>query len=406
MSQKDLINKSTKDFLRFITIKNFVIPIILSKNVEDQIKYLCNQINKEEWSGILLYSMEGTIKDPQNLKITLEDIFPMNKGNGTYTEYEFNEVFVGYLMEDRDRRAAWRVGHIHSHNSMNTFFSGTDTDELKDNSEFHNLYLSVITNNAFDFTSRIAFRAKVKSRVETVDEDGETYIIENLASEKIVYSYDCEVYTSEPMLQITSTFRERVAEIIKIKALAPVIVNNVATAGYRVWDNDERFYPSNSIRQESKDKGVVANLFDDFRKEGLIEETEDPDTISYDEQINDFIIKWLTLTGTLTKEVAVITPIFQFIKRKIRKGKFSLDEYILKLIETYNDVYFSMFSKEGVTEEIFIEDMDQVISYLLDYVDEFLFVPDIVEALENYQFRIKEQTIAAKSGVIDNDEEV
>ena len=383
-----------------------MIPIILSKNVEDQIKYLCNQINKEEWSGILLYSMEGTIKDPQNLKITLEDIFPMNKGNGTYTEYEFNEVFVGYLMEDRDRRAAWRVGHIHSHNSMNTFFSGTDTDELKDNSEFHNLYLSVITNNAFDFTSRIAFRAKVKSRVETVDEDGETYIIENLASEKIVYSYDCEVYTSEPMLQITSTFRERVAEIIKIKALAPVIVNNVATAGYRVWDNDERFYPSNSIRQESKDKGVVANLFDDFRKEGLIEETEDPDTISYDEQINDFIIKWLTLTGTLTKEVAVITPIFQFIKRKIRKGKFSLDEYILKLIETYNDVYFSMFSKEGVTEEIFIEDMDQVISYLLDYVDEFLFVPDIVEALENYQFRIKEQTIAAKSGVIDNDEEV
>ena len=51
----------------------------MPEKVFNQIQYLCQQIAKVEWSGILFYKTEGSIQDPETYKIILEDILPYIK---------------------------------------------------------------------------------------------------------------------------------------------------------------------------------------------------------------------------------------------------------------------------------------------------------------------------------------
>ena len=71
---------------------------------------MCKRIVKDEWSGVLFYSVQGSIKDPANFKIEIEDILPMDKGTSVYTSYDLDERFIDYLMED-PKRMKYKVGH-------------------------------------------------------------------------------------------------------------------------------------------------------------------------------------------------------------------------------------------------------------------------------------------------------
>ncbi len=98
----------------------------MPKHILHKIQFLCKSIPKVEWSGALFYSIEGSIKNPATFKITLEDILPLDMGTAAYTTYQLDDRFIDYLEEDWDVRTTWKVGHIHSHNVMRVFFSGTD----------------------------------------------------------------------------------------------------------------------------------------------------------------------------------------------------------------------------------------------------------------------------------------
>lgn len=89
----------------------------MPEKVFNQIQYLCQQIAKVEWSGILFYKTEGSIQDPETYKIILEDILPLHKGTSTYTEYTFDERVIEY-MEENEHLEECKMGHIHSHNTM------------------------------------------------------------------------------------------------------------------------------------------------------------------------------------------------------------------------------------------------------------------------------------------------
>jgi hypothetical protein len=47
--------------------------------------------------------------------------------NFGFTSYDLDNRFIDYLMED-PKRMKFKVGHIHSHNIMSVFFSGTDME--------------------------------------------------------------------------------------------------------------------------------------------------------------------------------------------------------------------------------------------------------------------------------------
>jgi len=190
----------------------------------NKVKHLCSNIRTVEWSGPLFYTVEGSIKKPETMKIILQDILPLDMGNAGYTEYTLDDRFTDYLMENEERMD-WSVGHIHSHHCMRVFFSGVDQDELIENAPNHNYYVSLIVNNYMDFEAKIGFTAKIaknfgKVPYTSLDENGKSYnsfVTDLNYEENKVFVYQCDVIVPEERYSVPSDFSSAVAEIMKPK---------------------------------------------------------------------------------------------------------------------------------------------------------------------------------------------
>lgn len=194
----------------------------MPSKVLQQIQYLCKNIAKVEWSGILFYTIEGSIKDPSNLKINLEHILPLDMGSAAYTEYDFDARYIDFLEEDFDVRSKWTVGQIHSHHCMSVFFSGTDSAELNDNASCHNFYLSLIVNNYMDFIAKVGTIGEARKEDIIVpynaqDENGEWYEME-VANFKVdakkLFVYKCVIVTPAKEITVDEGFSKNVAIIM------------------------------------------------------------------------------------------------------------------------------------------------------------------------------------------------
>ena len=190
-----------------------------------QIKYLCKNIAKVEWSGILFYTTEGSIEKPATFKIKLKTILPLDMGTSAFTEYNLDERFINFLEEDFDTRCHWKVGHIHSHNVMNVFFSGVDKAELNDNCPAHNYYLSLIVNNYMDFEAKVAFIGSATRDIKQVpyyamNSEGKNYEIQRedfVVAEEKMFVYDCEISSPKDLITVDEVFSAQVAKIMEPK---------------------------------------------------------------------------------------------------------------------------------------------------------------------------------------------
>jgi hypothetical protein len=206
------------------------IPVIMSQAILDKIQHLCQKINKVEWSGVLFYSIKGSIKKPKTFKITLEDILPLDKGSATYTSYKLDDRFVEYLMEEPEIRMDWKVGQIHSHHNMSVFFSGVDMSELSDNCPQHNFYLSLIVNNYNDFEAKVAILGEATISQTAVpflatDENGKKYTMETLDfdhKEERMYVYDCIIDSPIKEVIVPEDFSKKVEDLISPPKVIPI----------------------------------------------------------------------------------------------------------------------------------------------------------------------------------------
>ena len=74
-----------------------------------------------------------------------------------------------------------------------TFFSGTDKNELKENSVHHNIYLSIIVNNRLETTGKLAQR-KYPTKMYAYNQYGDRYEIDDDATDIITFNeYDCDI---------------------------------------------------------------------------------------------------------------------------------------------------------------------------------------------------------------------
>lgn len=134
--------------------------IIIPSEVEGKIRFLCRNIWDVEWSGILFYKTEGSFED-KSLVIRCIDIFQMDIGTGGYTEFFMSPDVASYMVEHPElTEAGVYQGLIHSHNKMSTFFSGTDTDTLFEEGLDSAHFVSLIVNNAGNYTAGITRRYK------------------------------------------------------------------------------------------------------------------------------------------------------------------------------------------------------------------------------------------------------
>lgn len=161
----------------------------------DRFKSICElfcSVNPtKEWSGVLFYKILKSLNN--NIEIELLDIQLMDIGTSGFTQYAFDgsigELALKYNIFDET--SGVHMGHIHSHNKMGVFFSGTDNQELIDNSENHFLYLSVIVNNNLDIIARAIIKEEV-----TLDIQSKGSILFKDATKEIKYPKTQETYTN------------------------------------------------------------------------------------------------------------------------------------------------------------------------------------------------------------------
>lgn len=166
------------------------IKVVITKEFLDKVKYFCKNIPKLEWSGIVFYNIEGSIKDASSMVITPIEIMIRDIGTAVHTGFNYDETCMNFITENDLLMA--RHGMIHSHNTMRTFFSGEDVDELQDNVGNHNVYLSLIVNNFSDMVARVAFVAR-PANFSTVDEDGTEYEFPLNGAKPVMMYHECAI---------------------------------------------------------------------------------------------------------------------------------------------------------------------------------------------------------------------
>jgi len=195
--------------------------IIIPEKVERLIRFLCERVWTTEWSGVLFYNYEGEFEDG-SLKIICEDILPMDIGSTTYTEFNMSPDVISYMAEKQELLDC-KMGLIHSHNNMSTFFSDTDMNTLQEEGSERNHFVSLIVNNEGKYSAAITRKIKYTA-VKTLTYEGFTGVKEcgeeTIEGEEVEY-FVLDVEIEAPQDNSIKEVADRLAEIKKSKEFAP-----------------------------------------------------------------------------------------------------------------------------------------------------------------------------------------
>lgn len=131
--------------------------LIITPELEEKIRFLCARFPHNEYSGVLFYDYTGRFED-NSLVLTAKDFCLMDYGSATYTEFDKSAEICNYMIENN--LLGCQQGLMHSHQSFETFFSGTDTNTLLEEGSDMNNFLSLIVNNAGKYTAAITRKVK------------------------------------------------------------------------------------------------------------------------------------------------------------------------------------------------------------------------------------------------------
>lgn len=181
----------------------------------------------------------------ETIEITILDLLPLDKGTGASTSYEFGPEVMTYMLENGLLDKETKIGHIHSHHNMDSYFSSVDLSEVHDNSEFMHPYLSLIVNNKGKFVCKLVFRTKSKSKTTEYivkDLDEKERIIKIPKDEELIFVYNCDVI--KPLQEsIDKPFLDQVEKICIPK---PTTFSNVEAYSFYDAITGKTYIPKNT----------------------------------------------------------------------------------------------------------------------------------------------------------------
>ena len=164
---------------------SFKPELIIPKNVEEKIRYLCNQVHDREWSGTLFYTAEGSFED-KTFKATCLDICVMDIGNTVTTVVTDSPDIVTYRIDHPELlNGTVYEGIVHSHHSMLAFFSQTDVNALKEDGNDRNHALSLVVNNTGKYVARITRKINKETQVHQAVETNTTSYYDTFNSKRV-----------------------------------------------------------------------------------------------------------------------------------------------------------------------------------------------------------------------------
>lgn len=370
--------------------------MIIPHDVEAKIRHICSVIHDVEWSGVLFYSYSGSIED-KDLVITCKDIYVMDIGSGTYTEYNEHPSIIDFRIQNNLLENGIQEGLIHSHNNMSTFFSGTDTDTLIEEGTNSNHFVSLIVNNAGKYTARITRKVvrNIKAVAHIVYESNSYYNSydnkkidveedkkweedkqEIKKVEEIEYfNLDIE---KQDVVNIFTDIDERLREIQaekKRKEVKPWNSYNRGNKkdynflqGYNKTKYPDKYEQKSLFKSNDWDYGSYDDYYDDYLdyKYGYREINNEEDTpLCLTESFNPEVIKILAaqlLTGDITEDSKDFD--FEGYVRKmdtLYENKFGpLDE------DCYPNVSSEIINENNRKLETWIESMTDFLVYTED----------------------------------------
>jgi hypothetical protein len=161
----------------------------------------------------------------------------MDIGNGAYTEYTMNPSVATYML-DHDLMTAYQ-GHIHSHHSMAAFFSGTDTNELRDGGKDTNHFVSLIVNNAGKYVAGITRKIESISTIvetckySTFGDEVKEFIKSYTEESKYLEWYKLQVEVQGQVIPFETEMLARIKEIKEEKSKSVKTFSNVNYSQYK-----------------------------------------------------------------------------------------------------------------------------------------------------------------------------
>lgn len=340
--------------------------LIIPENVEEKIRYLLRKFPSTEWSGVLFVTHQGTFEN-KDLVITCKDIYPMDLGNATFTEFKMSEDVAAYMSENIELFDC-DLQLVHSHHQMSTQPSGTDLNTLKEEGNERNCFVSLIVNNAGKYYAAITRKVQTKSEV-TVKKLGTSYeffgdgskelehkdeVTTKVIEKEVIEYFDLEVERHEVSNSL-AYLDDRFDEIIERKATERKNSNNSSniapTGTFFDW-------------MHSKPTPKEQNLFSDIPNKEVTKELYEDKHIFRQPVTNDW---WPDPKKIHTAVVHIIA-----CNLIINTDKFDLKQWITKHMK---NVYVKVFGESSVYEcehdtcGAFCEWRDFIIQHTLDYFD-------------------------------------
>jgi hypothetical protein len=323
--------------------------ILLSKNILYQIDHLHDKVGADEWSGVLVYTIDsGSIEDPDNLEITVLEIIPMDVGTSAYTEYEFDLAGDSYQFDNIGRVMmdnTLKMGHIHSHHNMNCFFSGTDQQELHDNAPNHNYYLSLIVNfkSPENWCAKIAFIgeeskvSKTTTKFKGTSGEIQTISTNDESTTNILYTLDCDLFIEDVDLQVSNDFKSRVKSLQTKKLDLVSKFIPYGKSGITSLKDDEVWKPGFKL-----DNNIKQFDYSKYNQQQVIEFPKV--TTTYDsKKVESFLSKLLSLDGSNEKSLSVI---LKDLDKHITGDSEILESFRELYLDQVDDTFDDLFNEE------------------------------------------------------------
>jgi len=247
---------------------------------------------------------------------------------------------------------SWRLGHIHSHHTMGTNFSGTDLQELKDNAPLYNYYLSLIVNNALNFTAFLAQHGEVDPRRLTVknsDGDMSTFYSKS-QKDSVIFKHPCKiVYPARGVVKSTS-FLEAVDEMEKEKKKSQKLMTNN-------YFSSRNHIKKNHLIRENEYKQLLMGF------------SEDEDLYDLDPAIEEFMIDILLPDNMDKERVETISSLLVFLDLRYPTDisrKFRIED----IIKNIKSKYKAFFYENEDDDSTFLKNMHLTLCDIADCLED------------------------------------
>ena len=331
--------KDTSLPLKEITGGN--VKLILPADVLASITYMHSLYGSNEWSGVLLYERTSG-KDITDFIFKVKAIYPLALGTTAFVEggQGRGEMDIMQMYDDVPDSMNLRSGFIHTHHNMTTFFSTTDCDELTDNTEGYDCYLSLIVNFSGQYTARLAFVGETEERrVFFKGTSGQQSFI-TTPKEKCIYYTDVDIDFEVPAF-VDKRFGLLLEEEVKKRT--------AVKANQQQFQRPMGFQPNQGHQQDMFDWRNEYPGYMDQRIDKQIEKS--PNTIpvigavSFDKiGLKSFILKWLTLDFNYEEN-------FEKFKLILKKNAVDDQSFYMDLLEeALPDHLMSSFLANSVEE--------------------------------------------------------